>query len=148
MRLSRSADEACSRVTFELAYCRGERRTFHPWGMSSQEVDSAFGDHKTNVDWSHEDFPSWETDADWLRLFFRIAIGEAIHEALEWFQVDGQPVLDPHSWDEDRIIAATEELADRLWKFPYSRARHAPMEEVQRPRSLSEELDAISHGRW
>jgi hypothetical protein len=40
-----------------------------------------------------------------------MAVGEAVHEVLEWFRVDGQLWLDPHGRHEDRIAQLARDLA-------------------------------------
>ena len=41
-------------------------------------------------------------------------MNEAVHEALEYFQVDGKPYLDPHGKHDLRIYELVNELTTQL----------------------------------
>lgn len=92
-------ERASQRTQFQLTYRRDTSREFTPSGILGEKVDHAYepGEASTG-DWGE---PYWDrdleaTEEEWIARFFRAAICEAMHEALEWFQVDGRPFIDPH----------------------------------------------------
>ncbi|MFJ6438826.1 hypothetical protein [Streptomyces sp. NPDC091416] len=54
------------------------------------------------------------TEQHWLGHCLSMAINEAVHEALEHFQVDGQPYLNPHGKSEALIYIHVNQLAAQL----------------------------------
>lgn len=117
-RLSHEGD--CGRVTdhidFRLAYtCTPEPRK---WVAELQQVDllrgprlpNAYDNGKTSGpgDWSYPDGVETVRDA------LRVCVGEAVHEVLEWFKVDGEMYLDPHGGYVRSIENDCNELVDRI----------------------------------
>lgn len=114
---------AAERVSFQLNYSRApEAREFRPGHMAGPMIDDAFGgEHPVSGEWAQNPPPAWYipespemTQADWIAHFAHMALNEAVHEALEWFQVDGRPWLNPHGEHENAIYAATDQLAAAL----------------------------------
>ncbi len=108
------------RVSFDLDYRRtATPRTFREDGIVGDTIDNArdplgqaiTGKFTTN--WDKLDAPV-RTREEWLRLFLVAVLQEACHEALEWFQLDGFPVIDPHS---NEFGPEVQKLADHLLDF-------------------------------
>ena len=98
------------RVTFDLTYKRTEEpRRFDESGIRGPILDNAIiaSDDEQSGDWDSADWDDLSSDAsdfDWLIAMFTAAAYEGLHEALEWFQVDGRPFLDPHSPTGQRAL--------------------------------------------
>lgn len=110
-------ERAADRCSFQLTYARaGDRREIYPGGMSGPSIDDAFRPgESTPGEWCGELLdPDDRSEAGWIDRYASYAINEAVHEALEWFQVDGRPWLNPHGEQEDVIYALTAEFAAKL----------------------------------
>lgn len=108
------------RCSFDLTYRRSDRpRQLTPGWMSGGDIDNAYRpDDKASGEWIWEDdrpdVPSDPTVHQWETHFASMAISEAVHEALEWFRVDGKPWLDPHGDQEPRIYDSVRALVESL----------------------------------
>lgn len=115
------------RIQFHLTYTRDERRYFHGGGLDGQQIPNSywseeregtgeFNPKSAPGEWCHDEM--WRectSEEEAIRAAFRVAISEVVHEALEWFKVDGRPFLDPHAEDEDLIIFKSIAFADELF---------------------------------
>ncbi|MFY1595525.1 hypothetical protein [Micromonospora sp. WMMD737] len=113
-----TARAAAERVTFQLTYDRTPTpRRFEPGELTGPDIPCAYGSPITQSggwevpdDYDH----SGLTEAEWIDRFAAYAVAEAVHEALEWFRVDGRPWLDPHGRAEQQVHQAVDELCVRL----------------------------------
>ena len=118
-------ERAKVRVNYRLSFRQVEPRELHDKGMYGPELPNAYDDGATNGtgQWDDFDGPSMgdphATEDAWIQHWLRCAIGEAVHEALEWFQVDGLIFLNPHGEHEAEIFELSAELADRLAALRY-----------------------------
>lgn len=91
------------RVSYDLTFRRAdEPRLFDEGGIRGPIIDNAVvgDDHEQSGAWDTADWdglPNGSSDEQWLLEMFKAAAYEGLHEAMEWFQVDGRPFLDPHS---------------------------------------------------
>lgn len=133
------AAAAAERVSFQLTYGRSPvQRRFSPGELTGPPIPCAYGnpldasggwtDSSADTpasqdggwydsrDWPDPDDPACRSEQQWVDVFAGYAVNEAVHEALEWFRVDGRPWLDPHGTpaDEDEITGAVDELVARL----------------------------------
>lgn len=137
-----SADDAAERVRFDLTYRRERgRRLFQPSGLSGHDIHNAYRRGGwSNGEWSAE-FPDWDDDSvDWVREFFTVAISEAVHEALEWFRVDGAPLLDPHWKHEETLMQMSAEFAHALYALAPSPNLARSLQADPVTRLLTEEI--------
>jgi len=139
---------AAARASFDLTYGRAERpRRFVVDGIESiEEIDNSRYGHVANApatssaDWNNDGDGDVDLDLDnhgrlrrvneqdWFDDFARSAVGDGVHEVLEWLRVDGQLWLDPHDPDvETAIRAEVDALARRLATL---RERHRRREEL------------------
>lgn len=134
MTAQTASERAAARVTFQLTYDRTDQpRTFQPGALEGPWIPCAYGSTESQPggwyqpDDDHgDDHPdTTRTENQWIDRYAGYAVAEAVHEALEWFRVDGRPWLDPHGRAEDEIHAAVAELAAKLAAI---RARHATQE--------------------
>ena len=113
---------AAERVDFRLAYdATDEPRRMHAWGINGPQIPNAYygrGLDDTNRqptapgDWEDPDHPDRNaSEEEHIDRWFVTAVRESIHEALEWFWVDGEIYLDPHGKREDAIHALSERFA-------------------------------------
>ncbi len=113
-----AAERAAARVSFQLTYDRAQvQRVFTAGFLSGPSLPNAYGDdHVRQVgEWDDPDSGLRRLDeAGWVNQFASYAVNEAVHEALEWFRVDGVPWLDPHGPAEDAIYKAVDDLVRRL----------------------------------
>lgn len=115
-------DAALRRASFRLTYGKTEHsRAFREDGIDGPHIPDARGDKMQSGDWEQQ--PPWIVNGEvleeatvhhWLAHFLSMTVNEAVHEALEHFQVDGKPYLDPHGKHEDYIYVLVNELAGRL----------------------------------
>lgn len=116
--MSDAAERAAKRIDFQLTYARSEQaREFTPGWLSGPQIADAFRPGSTaSGEWSNPDDEARAdlTEDEWIERFASYAINEAIHEALEWFQVDGRPWLSPHGKSEDMIYVLTNRLCAEL----------------------------------
>jgi hypothetical protein len=116
-------DAAIERTDYQLHYSRSPvRRAFHNDGISGSQIDDAFhpgetmsGEWCAGMNWIHD----WDVpEAVWIERFFTVAIQEAVHEALEWFRLDGQVLLSPHDADHEvDILDRSAEFAETLFSL-------------------------------
>lgn len=100
-----AADLAAKRVTFQLTYGRAtDPRKFDQFTLSGPWIPNAYGPGHQVGEWSGGDRPEDPTEDGWIDEFASWAINEAVHEALEWFRVDGRPWLDPHGLSVERDV--------------------------------------------
>lgn len=119
-------DVAAKRVDYRLTYGRTKKpRTPNRHGISGPDIPNAYhrGDHDGSAmgsgDWEDPEFVDAVRDAggteeDAIRRWFMVAIREAMHEAMEWFWVDGKIFLDPHGEHEMAIHDISERAAKEL----------------------------------
>jgi hypothetical protein len=117
-----SFDAALRRASFRLTYGKTDQsRQFREDGIDGPDVPNARGGGWQAGEWTQQ--PAWVVNGKpleeatvhhWLAHFLSMAVNEAVHEALEHFQVDGQPYLDPHGKHEDYIYILVNELAENL----------------------------------
>lgn len=115
-----AAKAAAERVSFQLTYARADKpRRFQPGFLDGPDIPCAYGG-ELNASGAWEDGGDLgEVFADrsedqWIDRYASYALNEAVHEALEWFRVDGKPWIDPHGRDEDEVYAAVGELVAKL----------------------------------
>lgn len=112
-----------ARTEYQLSYHRApKRREFHEWGLDGPLIDNAYtdpdSDHEASGDWDDPELlHSPLTEQGVFARFFSMAVNEAVHEALEWFRIDGQIVLDPHGQHESTIFKVVGEMIDGLWSL-------------------------------
>lgn len=112
-------DQIAERITYRLTFDATGPRAMGPCYLEGPGIPDAYNpDAISSGDWCHEDGPALDDPAvnehDWLTHYLSMAIGEAVHEALEWFQVDGKPWVDPHGEHDALIARLSNELADKL----------------------------------
>lgn len=127
-----SFDAALRRASFRLTYGKADRlRQFREDGIDGPDIPNAQGGGRQAGEWDQQ--PAWVVNGEpleeatvhhWLAHFLSMAVNEAVHEALEHFQVDGQPYLDPHGKHEDYIYVLVNELAGNLAELAEAE-RHA-----------------------
>jgi hypothetical protein len=116
---------AAERVDFRLAYdATDEPRRMHGWGINGPMIPNAYYGRGlddsnrqpiSNGDWEDPDHPPISAPEDeHIERWFVAAVSESIHEALEWFWVDGRIFLDPHGKREDAIHALSTRFANDL----------------------------------
>ena len=116
-------DQAAERASCQVRYARSPvPRRFGDFGLSgSGPLDSAVNEGELcllgsewGVDFCDEAGVTDPDDrtVDWHSLMFGAAVQEAVHEACEWFQVDGERYLDPHDPEvQTKITNATRAFA-------------------------------------
>lgn len=124
--------ESLERVRYTLSFQRVPPRLLHEGGISGPPIPCAYEGtpdlneesgthqaHETDGDWIGDSGQTDDTDSSskWIEFWFRCAIDEAVHEALEHFHVDGDTLLDPHGHHEAYVFAATAALGDRLMEL-------------------------------
>jgi hypothetical protein len=108
---------ASERCSFQLTYDRAdEPRTFTPGWLSGASIPDAHDPtERSPGEWMADHTCDDDVDeAGWVDKYASYAIHEAVHEALEWFRVDGKMWLDPHGPDEDVICHLVDELVAKL----------------------------------
>lgn len=100
----KASESAAKRVEFRLTYDRTEPREFGRTELDGPMMPCAYGDGRQWGKWADFDDPDQSTENAWIDKYARMAIGEAVHEALEWFRVDGKPWLDPHGMDVESAV--------------------------------------------
>lgn len=110
---------AAGRLSYRLAFAQIDPREFQPGEMFGPDTPDALGlRERVPGDWGKTDCPD-ETDPavseqDWIAHFLTLALNEAVHEVLEWFQIDGERYLNPHGVHEGTIVEHVDALATRL----------------------------------
>lgn len=114
-------DRALGRVNFRLTYGKTEPRDFTVDCLWGPDIPNAFRDGMAPGSWMSGDYPDFDdpdvTEDDWLAHFAQMAVNEAVHEALEWFQVDGKPWLNPHGEHEREIYRLVGDLCAAFAKL-------------------------------
>ncbi|WP_158894267.1 hypothetical protein [Amycolatopsis anabasis] len=110
---------AAARLSYRLAFGPTDTREFRPGELFGPDTPDALGVRdRVPGDWGKTDCPD-ETDPavseqDWIAHFLTLALNEAVHEVLEWFQVDGVRYLNPHGGHEAAIVKHVDRLAEQL----------------------------------
>lgn len=114
---------AAKRVDYRLTYAREDApRRCHVGGIDGSDLPNAYWG-RGNPDslrtgpgaWEDPDHPAPEAaEREHIDRWFQTAIREAIHEALEWFWVDGEIYLDPHADLEDAVHSLSANFAAEL----------------------------------
>lgn len=116
---------AAKRVDYRLTFAETpEPRVVHTYGMDGPDIPNAYkhADSATTGSggWDDPDMfydactvPNY-TEQDAIERWFVTAVREAMHEAMEWFRVDGKILLDPHGDNEDKIHTISEDAAKAL----------------------------------
>jgi hypothetical protein len=122
MTESTSFEAALRRANFRLTYGKTDRsRQFREDGIDGPDIPNAHNDKRQTGSWEQQ--PPWAMNGEvlevptvhhWLAHFLSMTVNEAVHEALEHFQVDGKPYLDPHGKHEEYIYILVNELAANL----------------------------------
>ncbi len=111
---------AAARVSYNLSYKRSETpRRFDMYELTGDELDDAYAapGKKSTGAWACPHFPSLDGNEEaWVQEYFCVAVTEAVHEALEWFRVDGRLVMNPHGKNEAAIILETAEFARQMFR--------------------------------
>ncbi len=107
----RAALRAAERCTFDLTFHRSSTpRRFEPGYLGGELIADARIPGGTNCGgWEH--LPNSVPESDDLQAWFdhyaSMAIAQCIHEALEWFHIDGDLWLDPH---DERVSEEIDQL--------------------------------------
>jgi hypothetical protein len=109
------AHTVARRCRFDLTFRRADRpRPIWPGYLGSDLIDDARRPGRQSCgEWEHlpNSLPDTNRVEDWADHYAAMAIAQSVHEALEWFHLDGQPWLDPH---DDRVTADVDALVDEL----------------------------------
>jgi hypothetical protein len=112
-----AASRAAKRCDFQLTYDRAlDRRDLAPGVLYGPLIPDAYRpEEQAAGEWeSPADGDSILTEEGWINRYASYAVQEAVHEALEWFRVDGRPWLDPHGPADNDIYRLVDELVDKL----------------------------------
>lgn len=134
-------DRAAARVDYQLTYARAKKpRQFHSYGISGDPLPNAYygreGYARPNQpevgsgEWDDPDHPTTTDEQKHIDRWFTSAIAEAVHEALEWFWVDGEIYLDPHGPASVAISDLSTEFAEKLLLLKYEIQRLDEMREA------------------
>ena len=112
-------DEAAERVDYRLGFHRLDRpREFGPEFIDGPWIDDArLEGGKAPGEWYGGNPPlppEKMTAQDYFTHWVGMAVAESVHEALEWFKVDGKPWLDPHGRAKHAIDRLLDELSVEL----------------------------------
>lgn len=109
-------DADYDRLTYRLTFAATNDRTIFSGGVNGPDLPNAYtnGTNDAPGDWSADidDF-----DQDPVFHVLGSAVGECIHEALEWAQLDGKPILDPHGTHESKIHDLVQQLNVALFEL-------------------------------
>lgn len=112
------ADLAYDQYDYRLTFAETEHpRRFEPHEhrLSVTMIGSMIPNSYRHGEWAPGDWmEDADPDDDTLGVVLRAAVGEAVHEALEWLKVGGRPVLDPHGPAEGAVMDAVHALANEL----------------------------------
>lgn len=148
---------AAGRTSFQLSYRRSpEQRVFHRNGLTGPRIDCAFnpdgfgaGDWEEPEAWARPCDPDTDepmgdpTSVDeWHAAFFDLAVAEAVHEACEWFKVDGRTVVDPHA-PHLRSVCYDAAVAAARTMWAHAHARPAPKQACEASPLGGDGLDGI-----
>ena len=113
-----ASQRASARMSFDLAYRRSDvRRIFEPgfiYGLDQPCSRRPGGVSCGAWEDDHTYAPDADDESAWVDHYAGVALQEAVHEALEWCQVDGTPWLDPHGPALQEIHEAVGALHARL----------------------------------
>lgn len=117
-----SYTEATARVEYCLTFDRCAPRTFYTSELHGPDIPDAFSDRFMPGEWyDGDDGPDPDdpnvTPEDWFAKFAKMAVNEAVHEALEWLKVDDKPWLNPHGEHESEIFRLVNNLCADLAKL-------------------------------
>lgn len=114
--LERWRDATLQRLSFQLTYARDTTRRFHAMGIVGADLPNSYQEGEmASGSWDQDGMADPTDERALVAEAFNAALGEAVHEALEWFKLDGQPLLDPHDRGvEDDVHAAVRDLTDAL----------------------------------
>lgn len=108
------AHATAQRCRFDLVFRRSDRsRPIWPGYLGGQSIDDARRPGCTSPGgWEHipNSLPDSTNPADWVDHYAAMAIAQSVHEALEWFQLDGKPWLDPHDYGITHVDGVTTEI--------------------------------------
>jgi len=130
-----AAEKAAERCEFALTYARTEPRELAPGMILGPDIDDVYHPgQKSSGEWMgevpdgyHDAHPAVLLTEDvFIDHYAGMAINEAVHEALEWFRVDGKPWLDPHGPTDSDIYAAVAELVEKLTSFRHGLLEQGP----------------------
>jgi hypothetical protein len=114
---------AADRVDYRLTFAREKKaRRCHVSGIDGSDLPNAYwgrGNPESfrtgSGAWDDPQHPAPDApEQDHIDRWFQTAVREAIHEALEWFWVDGQIYLDPHGEHENTIHDLSETFTREL----------------------------------
>ncbi len=110
-----ASEAAAKRVAFQLTYARATNpRTVNYDAIDGDPIPNAYGSGMQLNEWYDGDQPTEPTVDAWIDKYAHMAISEAVHEALEWFRVDGKPWIDPHAHLERAVQEEVREMCTRL----------------------------------
>lgn len=105
-----------NRLSFHLTYGYAPQRSLETDCITGPNIPNAYDPSGplSSGEWDlgQTALPSSAEQA--FTVFFTAAINEAVHEALEWFRLDGRPVLDPHGEHEIAIHDLSQRLGEQL----------------------------------
>lgn len=107
-----------SGLTFKLTYRYDPTRKLWAGGVTGKEIPNAY--KPTSKTWSPGEWHHEADDADLdpVRHALQCAVGEAVHEALEWLHLNGKPLIDPHNPAlEPEVLSLATSLADGLFEL-------------------------------
>lgn len=106
------------RLSFHLTYGYAPDRTIGPGAILGPDIPNAYnptGPYSPGEwDLGDQALATDAPDEEVLRVAFTSALNEAAHEALEWFRLDGKPLLDPHGLSSDAIHDVTQRMGEEL----------------------------------
>jgi hypothetical protein len=106
-------DAAAARVSYQLMISRSRMyREFSRDGLTGPDIDCARTPGGSSLGGWTDPPPSGLTEQECVDWFQMIALQECVHEALEWFQVDGKPWLDPHVLESKIFV---RDAVVRMW---------------------------------
>lgn len=118
-------EAAAARVDFRLTYAKtSEPRSCIGFGIEGPDIPNAYygvegaasaSQETSSGEWydlAHP--PQSAKEEDHIKAWFGSAVREAIHEALEWFKVDGAPLIDPHGRHEGAVNELSSSLVKEL----------------------------------
>lgn len=115
-------DRAVARVEYRLTFDKCDPRSIYPGELLGPDIPCAFTEGRLMPgEWYDGESPSAEdpeqTEQDWFAHFAKMAVNEAVHEALEWLKVDGRCWLNPHGEHERAIYREVNRMCARLAKL-------------------------------
>lgn len=119
-------EAAASRVTYRLTYDVTEPRKCRVGGIDGPDLPNSYfymegpkpgRSESGSGEWCDPDHPSSDNPQDHIDRWFTVAVREAVHEALEWFWVDGYQYLNPHGRHEDMVHSLSGEFAEQLLRL-------------------------------